>query len=117
LFFATNHPSGIDAMKDAMWKVDQSGGYSFSDATDPQQVTLFTDAPNWDHLFNILHTKFGGTEQRWVIVEEQIRRTPFRILRRELQAESAKHNSRFKILNSSGIRKGTLDSNTIIRFP
>jgi hypothetical protein len=41
LFFATNHPSGIDAMKGAMWKVDQTGGgYTFSDATDPDQETL-----------------------------------------------------------------------------
>ena len=117
LFFATNHPSGIDAMKDAMWKVDQSGGYSFSDATDPQQVTLFTDTPNWNHLFDTLQANFGGTEQRWVVVEEYIRRTPFRILKRELQAESARQHSRFTILNSTGIRRGTLDSNTVIRFP
>ena len=50
LFFITNHSSGIDAMKDAMWKVDQSGGYSFSDATNPDQEMLFTKEPDWDQL-------------------------------------------------------------------
>src|SRR5262249_19778922 len=45
LFFATNSASGIDAMKDAMWKVDETGGDSFSDATDPSQATLFTAKP------------------------------------------------------------------------
>src|SRR5690606_14769157 len=101
----------------AMWKVDQSGGYSFSDATDPNQETLFTLEPNWDQMFGILLARFGGSEQPWPVVEEAIRRTPFRIMRNTLKAESARKDSRFHIDNPEGVRKGKLDAGTTIRFP
>ena len=116
LFFATNHPAGIDAMKDAMWKIDQTGGYSFSDATNPDQETLFSKEPDWDQMFNLLAERFKGTEQPWPIVEEAIRRTPFRILRRPLQAESRKENSRFRIVPPKGAKKGTLNEGSTVRF-
>jgi three-Cys-motif partner protein len=43
LFFASNSAKGLAKMKEAMWKVDPEGRFSFSDATDPQQVTLFAE--------------------------------------------------------------------------
>jgi three-Cys-motif partner protein len=116
LFFATNHRSGIDAMKDAMWQVDQTGAYSFSDATDPDQETLFSNDPEWDQLFDFLLTKFGGHFVAWPDVEEAVRRTPFRILKRPFQAESKKADARLKIVNSEGTRRGTLNESTVIRF-
>ncbi len=117
LFFATNHESGIDSMKDAMWKVDQTGAYSFSDATDPDQVTLFSNEPDWDQLFDLLKANYAGESLPWPDVEEAIRRTPFRILKRPLKAESKKANTRFEIINPEGKRLGTLDEATVIRFP
>lgn len=117
LFFATNHEKGIDAMKDSMWKVDQTGAFSFSDATDPEQETLFSNDPDWDQLFQILQSQFGGQTKTWAEVEEAIRRSPFRILKRPLQAESKKPNSRFEIVNPAGVRTGTLNETTRIRFP
>ena len=117
LFFATNHRSGIDEMKAAMWKVDQTGGYLFTDATDPNQETLFTAEPDWHQLFDLLLTRFAGTEQPWPFVEEAIRRTPFRIMRKVLQTESKKPASRFQIINPEGVRMGTLNNGTSIRFP
>ncbi len=41
LFFATNHRLGHIKMKDAMWRFDDQGYFSFSDATNPNQVVLF----------------------------------------------------------------------------
>lgn len=41
LFFATNNPTGLEKMKAAMWGVDPSGGFRFSDATDPNQLIMF----------------------------------------------------------------------------
>lgn len=117
LFFATNHWKGIDAMKDAMWNVDQSGDYFFSDATNPDQEMLFTNEPEWGLLFDGLAKQFAGTEQPWETVEETIRRSPFRIMKRELQAESRNAPSRFQIIPPKGARKGTLDAGTMIRFP
>jgi three-Cys-motif partner protein len=103
LFFATNHSAGIDAMKDAMWNIDQSGGFAFSDATDPHQETLFTAEPNWEQLFDSLHAKFKGTTQRWATVEEEIRRSPFRILKKPIKAEAAKKGGRFSIIYPEGV--------------
>ena len=40
LFYATNSILGLSRMKDAMWKVDESGEFTFSDATDPNQAVL-----------------------------------------------------------------------------
>jgi three-Cys-motif partner protein len=48
LFFATNHPLGHEKMKEAMWRVDESGGFSFSDGLDPDQIVLFTSNPGTD---------------------------------------------------------------------
>ncbi len=116
LFFATNHPAGIDAMKAAMWKVDQSGSFSFSDATDPNQLTLFSEEPNWDQLVSLLVSQFTGTVQRWRDVEEAIRRSPFRILKKPLQAESKRANPRLTIIPPKGAKSGTLNENSQVRF-
>lgn len=114
LFFATNHPKGIDAMKEAMWHVDQSGGYSFSDATNPSQETLFTAEPDWQQLFELLHAKFKGTLQPWQEVEEEIRNSPFRVLKKPIKMEAAKDNGRFKIVNPPGVR--ALDERSKVQF-
>jgi three-Cys-motif partner protein len=49
LVYGTGHPSGVEAMKDAMWKVDGNDGMSFRDprtrgGTIPGQLTLWGDA-------------------------------------------------------------------------
>jgi three-Cys-motif partner protein len=43
LFFATNHPLGLEKMKDAFWRVDPTSGSRFSDATNPNQLVLFSE--------------------------------------------------------------------------
>jgi len=85
LVFATNHPTGIDKMKDALWRVDANGGERFSDATDPGQSTLF-DLVNThdDGLIALLRESFRGSSVPWSTVEERIRRSPYRILKTPL---------------------------------
>jgi len=41
LFFCTNSLRGLEEMKKAMWRVDQTGGFRFSDKDDPSQLNLF----------------------------------------------------------------------------
>jgi three-Cys-motif partner protein len=41
LFFATNNPKGFIRMKEAMWKVDQSGDLRFSDALAASDSAIF----------------------------------------------------------------------------
>lgn len=43
LFFCTNNLRGLEVMKTAMWKVDQAGGFRFSDKDNPSQLSLFGD--------------------------------------------------------------------------
>ena len=77
LFFATNHPLGHVKMKEAFWKVDESSGYRFSDATNPDQLVLFEidDTPS---LAKDIHNHFMDQKvsvaQVKAYVEDQ---TPF----------------------------------------
>lgn len=62
LFFGTNNIVGLKAMKNAMWKVDESGNYKFSDTTyNPSQDTLFEVAPNLIPLEKQLYDKFKNS--------------------------------------------------------
>jgi len=59
LFFGTNNIIGLKKMKEAMWKVDKSGSFQFSDATyNPNQSVLFETGPNYDQLKRILLKEF-----------------------------------------------------------
>jgi len=61
LFFATNNLLGLKKMKAAMWKVDPSGFFKFSDATyNPNQTLLFEHKPNFVLLKRILIDEFKG---------------------------------------------------------
>lgn len=42
LVFSTNDLKGLEVMKKAMWKVDESGTYRFSDRNDPRQPRFFS---------------------------------------------------------------------------
>jgi three-Cys-motif partner protein len=41
LFFASNNPKGYVKMKEAMWRVDESGGFTFKYGKPSDQVSLF----------------------------------------------------------------------------
>ncbi len=59
LFYATSHPLGLAKMKEAMWRVDSGGNFSFSDATDPNQIVLFGE-PDHAALGEVIHAAFRG---------------------------------------------------------
>ncbi|MBI4182726.1 MAG: hypothetical protein HY521_01865, partial [Proteobacteria bacterium] len=62
LFFATNKLLGMSKMKEAMWKVDESGEFTFSDSTDPNQLVLFEKEPKFEILRRQIVDRFrGGT--------------------------------------------------------
>ena len=125
LFFATNHSLGHKRMKEAMWKTDESGLFSFSDATDPKQGILFSSTPQKD-LAPILGEKFKGktassdevleyTNDETVFLEKHAREA-LKLLEYEngykgyeIQVESIKEDG-------SPRRKDTFPSKTIIKF-
>jgi hypothetical protein len=57
LFFATNSDVGHYKMKEAMWRLDATGEFRFSDGAVPEQAVLFTPEPAkdfapalWEHF-------------------------------------------------------------------
>ena len=91
LFYATNNIRGLSRMKDAMWKVDESGEFSFSDATDPKQAVLFGNQPRFDQLQRQLLDHFGGREasveevEQFVLEETAFREAHYRRVLKKLE--------------------------------
>lgn len=79
LFHATNNLLGLKRMKGAMWKVDESGEFTFSDATDPNQLVLLGKEPRFDVLRQKIVERFAGQEATVGQIEEFVLSdTPFR---------------------------------------
>lgn len=62
LVFGTKHSLGLKVMKDAMWKVDKRGTYTFSDITDVNQKFLIDfQSPQWvSTAAKMVHNHFKG---------------------------------------------------------
>ena len=84
LFYATNNLLGLKKMKEAMWRVDESGEFSFSDATDENQFVLFEKKPRFDLLRKQIIERFGGSEvtvgevETFVLAETAFRETHYK---------------------------------------
>ncbi|AKB85406.1 three-Cys-motif partner protein TcmP [Methanococcoides methylutens] len=84
LVFGTNSYEGLKKMKAAMWNVDKSGSFTFSDRTDPNQVLLIPHEPNYQDLKRLIVNKFDGLEvsiediERYVVIETIYRETHFK---------------------------------------
>lgn len=79
MFYGTNHELGLEKMKDAMWKVDTGGNYTFSDATDNNQGVLFGDEPDYDYLRHLLKQNFSKRKANIEEIEKFVLcETPFR---------------------------------------
>jgi three-Cys-motif partner protein len=61
LFFASNNRLGHLKMKEAMWQLDPGGEFRFSDATNPDQLVLFS-SPSSPPLSSRLRARFGTME-------------------------------------------------------
>jgi three-Cys-motif partner protein len=61
MFFVTKNKLGLKKMKEAMWSVDETGEFSFSDFTyNPYQATLFSKQPDYKKLKEEIIKKFNG---------------------------------------------------------
>ena len=84
LFFATHSIKGLEVMKNTMWSVDPSGGYRFSDATDPNQLVLIEPEPDFSQLSSSVLDEFTGQTvgikeiEDYVIVHTLFRKTDIR---------------------------------------
>jgi three-Cys-motif partner protein len=84
LFYGTNNLLGVQKMKAAMWKVDESGEFTFSDTTDPNQMILFAKRPRFDLLQKQLLEHFKGREvtvgdiEEFILADTAFRETHFK---------------------------------------
>ena len=60
LVYATRHMKGLEVMKDAMWAVDPSGTFRFSDRFD-SQTSLFGEDPDVGPLREAIVNEFAGS--------------------------------------------------------
>jgi three-Cys-motif partner protein len=121
LFFGTHSLRGLEKMKEAMWKVDPSGTFQFSDFTDANRtMKLFSDQPDFEALKKMIVARFNGTDvpikdlSNFVLSDTPFLGTHFKtqILKpMELQGE-------LSVLRAKvGRRQGTFPDGTVVRFP
>lgn len=119
LFYATNALLGLEKMKEAMWRVDDSGEFRFSDATDSNQLVLFERAPNLPALRHRILAACGGRDisvgdiKTFVVVETPFRETHCNGILKTLESEG-----RLKVVRAKpGRRKGAFgDRHMIVRI-
>lgn len=93
LFFATKSSKGLAKMKEAMWKVDPEGGLAFSDATNPNQTTLFAKEPDRALLRRLIAERFKASRtavnevERFVIEETPFLASHYKKVLKDLEAE------------------------------
>jgi three-Cys-motif partner protein len=79
LFYGTRAVEGLRAMKEAMWRADPGGGYSFSDRLAGQDVLFSEDMLNVGPLRSELLTHFAGMEMGIDVIEHYVlTNTPYR---------------------------------------
>lgn len=121
LFFGTNNITGLKKMKEAMWRIDKSGLFQFSDATyNPNQPVLFEMKPNYNQLKGILIKKFKGKSvsipnlEHFILTKTAFRETHYKrqILRLMEKVEPAEIK-----VKCQGKRKiGTFPPHCIVEF-
>lgn len=120
LYFASNNLKGLEKMKEAMWKVDGTGSFLFSDHQHALgQPSLFDNQPNMQPLRDAIKKIFQGKKvlieklEEWVIAETDFLRVH---LRKPVLAPM-ESNGELKVVNpKAGRRKGDFPAGTIIEF-
>lgn len=119
LIFCTNHIKGLDIMKRAMWKVDRTGEYKFSDRDDPEQTYLF-DFQDEEHWIPVaadkIYGKFKGLTIDVANIEEFVIAETDYIFKKGIlrYIEKTKPEYISRVINRT--RKGTFPDRCLITF-
>ncbi len=70
LLFCTNNLRGLEEMKRAMWSVDRSGGFHFSDHDHPGQLSLLGELFDQEWLANQLLSQLAGRTMTVLDIKE-----------------------------------------------
>lgn len=118
LFYGTKHKTGLQKMKEAMWKVDTGGDYTFSDATNPAQTVLFGGEPDYTRLKSLIVGNFTGQRASieeisdFVLCETPFLPTQFK---RKILGPMEK-NQEIDVVASSRKKAGAFPDGTILQF-
>ncbi len=102
-----------------MWRLDESGTYTFSDATDPNQSVLFASEPDRQLLKRLITDKFAGLRttpneiERFVVRDTAFRETHYKTVLQALE-----ENDLIEVIDPSAKRRrGTFaDKSMILLF-
>jgi len=120
LFFATNSLKGLEKMKEAMWKVDDTGSFQFSDHSDARGLmSLFSAQPNLAPLREAILRKFRGKEiaveelRDWLVAETEFLPKHLKV---PILAPMEQAGEVSVVNPTAKRRKGTFSDGTILRF-
>jgi hypothetical protein len=119
LYFASNNLLGLKKMKEAMWRVDPGGGFTFSDATNFDQTVLFQPEPDRQALRRLITMRFGSSRARIIQVENfVVEDTPFNANHYLKVLKAMEADNDLTYLNApTGRRRGTFaDKEALIEF-
>jgi three-Cys-motif partner protein len=106
LIFCTNNLRGLEEMKKAMWAVDKTGEFRFSDKDDPHQLLLFSERYNDIWLANELVTKLAGkTMSAYRVKEYVLTDTPCYLFKAALKSLEVGKERRVKVVKQPPGRK------------
>lgn len=118
LFFGTNNQLGLTKMKEAMWRVDPSGKFEFSDVTyNPSQTLLSPLRPNYTLLKSLIVKKFKGQEvkseelKNFVITETPFLETHYK----KTILKPMEKNGEIRV-NRNGAKTGSYADGVVIEF-
>jgi three-Cys-motif partner protein len=120
LLFGTNSYDGLRKMKESMWKVDETGSYTYSDSTDPNQTVLFKIEPDYADLKKLILERF---KDKMVSIEDLkkyvVIKTPYRethIKNQILKPMEQSSPQEITIVSSPRQKKFSYPSGTVIKF-
>lgn len=119
LIYATNHIQGLAKMKEAMWKADPSGNFTFRDNTNPDQLVLFKDEPDFSILRDQLLKKYKGKTvtideiENYVLVETAFLRSHIR----QKNLLPMEREGLITISRPPGSRRNGIPKGSLITFP
>ena len=119
VFGTANAEQGLRKMKDAMWRVDPSGGQGFRDATLVDHPVLFEETPAYEQLEQMLRERFGD---EWFTIEQAeeftLLETPFRDNGhlKTPTLKPAESSGVIEVERQPGKRTGTFTPGTRMRF-
>jgi three-Cys-motif partner protein len=99
LLFCTNHLRGLEEMKKAMWAVDKSGSFRFSDSEAPGQLKLLDDSFDQIWLSEQLTEKLVGRTMTVAEIKEYVLvETPCYLFKPALKSLESSKSKPLKIL-------------------